>query len=77
VAYAGHAVLEFTEASINPPAIVYLSPTTAGKVTTVVPAVSGTNQKLRIGKVVFRLTGNYAIVALDIDKFPIPADGNP
>jgi hypothetical protein len=55
-------------------AIAYVSPTTAGRATTTVPAVSGTNQKRRLGLVEI-VSGSTGITQCQPDNLPIAADG--
>jgi hypothetical protein len=57
--------------------IVYLSTDYAGKAQAGIPSVTGTNQKLRIGRVV-RLhwsDNSLALVDMKVESFPINADG--
>lgn len=56
-------------------AIAYVSPGTIRKATTTVPAVSGTNQKARIGRV-HSLSGSTAVVAFNPEALATTADGN-
>lgn len=79
VVVSGYAVCQFGSDPSAGPAIVYLDPTTPGHCTTTPPVVSGTNQKLRIGKLVrpFGSSTGLAIVKLQPELLPILADGNP
>lgn len=56
-------------------AIAYVSPGTIRKATTTVPAVSGTNQKSRLGRVV-NLSGSTGVVAFNPEALATTADGN-
>lgn len=58
-------------------AIAYLSPGTARALTTTVPAVAATNQKLRVGRVIGVVVGNLAKVALSPEILAVTADGSP
>jgi len=55
--------------------IAYLSPTTAATLTTTVPALAATNQKLRCGIVLRVVTGVYAVVAWHPENLAVLADG--
>jgi hypothetical protein len=56
--------------------IVYLSPTTAGLATTTIPALSVTNQKLRLGVCVGNsFPGSIGLVRWNPENIPVLADG--
>jgi hypothetical protein len=57
------------------PGVAYLSPGSLGLATTTVPASSGTNQKLVLGKVTRDLGSNYGVIDFRADPFPIISDG--
>jgi hypothetical protein len=58
--------------------IVYLSPGAAGAATTTVPALSLTNQKLRLGVCIGNsFPGNLGLVRWNPENIPVLADGNP
>jgi len=56
--------------------IAYLSTATAGNAQVAVPAVSGSNQKLRLGRVI-RVSGTLGYVNFQPDLLSVAADGNP
>jgi hypothetical protein len=80
---SGQTFIEFdTSGGKAAPAVgdmAYLSPDTAGMAQTVTPAVAGTNQKLRLGRVVAIDTSRPAVAVVDFrpELLPSAADGNP
>jgi len=75
---SGYKVLVFDGGGPALGAIAYLSPGTAGAATTTVPALSVTNQKLRLGVVVDNsLPFNLGLVRMNPEILPVLADGNP
>jgi len=56
--------------------IAYLSTSTAGNAQVAVPAVSGSNQKVRLGRVM-QVSGTLGYVILRPDTISVTADGNP
>lgn len=56
--------------------LAYLSPGTAGRLTTTVPAAVASNQKLRAGRV-GAVTGTAARTAWHPENLPVAADGSP
>jgi len=59
----------------TPGAIAYLSPGTAKALTTTVPAMAATNQKLRVGRVV-DVSGSTGRVSWHPENLAVTADGN-
>lgn len=59
----------------TPGAIAYLSPGTAKALTTTVPAMAATNQKLRVGRVI-DAAGSAARVSWHPENLAVTADGN-
>ncbi len=57
-------------------AVAYLSPGTAGVLTTTVPALAANNNKLRVGRVV-SASGSTGYVAMSSENLATVADGNP
>lgn len=55
-------------------AIAYLSPGTARNLTTTIPALAGTNQKLRVGRVV-RVSGTRGYIYVSQENLSVLADG--
>lgn len=64
------------DGAVTAAAIAYLSPGTAGKLTTTVPAMAATNQKLRMGRV-GNVSGTTARTAWHPENLPVTADGSP
>jgi len=62
------------DAAPTVPAIAYLSTATAGRATTTIPAVAGTNQKLRLGHVMSAV-GTLGLVAWKPEVLAVLADG--
>jgi hypothetical protein len=74
VPLAGNMRLAAFDAAPTSLAIAYVSVTTAGRATTTIPPVSGTNQKRRLGFVV-TVTGTNGITTGNTENIPVLADG--
>lgn len=74
---AGPVVVANFDGAPTVDAIAYLSPGTTAELTTTVPAVAGTNQKLRAGRVLDVVSGTLARVMWHPENLAVAADGNP
>jgi hypothetical protein len=70
---SGYTWIEF-DAAPTLGNLAYLGVTTAGKARDTTPPVSGTNQKLRLGRIL-QVSGTKGLVAWNPDPFPVLADG--
>lgn len=71
---AGHGLIGFVSSPPTAPGIAYLSEATAGLCNTTAPATAGTNQKLRIGKLIRPIAGQpLAVCSIYPEYEPVTA----
>jgi hypothetical protein len=70
---AGHTWIEF-DAAPTRGNLAYLSVATAGKARDTIPPMAGTNQRLRLGRIL-QVSGTKGLVAWNPEPFPVLSDG--